>query len=231
PPECILARSGMWLLALSLPVMVAVATRYWAELGSLGRRALHAALRLCRGKACAQSVLETFDLYAQAHPSLAIGREKGEYVEEVVRRVAPSQALELGTHCGYSSIRILCALPSSGRLLTVEKDLATADAGEEIILVAGFKNPQLVELVLMDHDVQQYLPELMLLESGGSLATGCVLLANNVHLSGAQSFLDYIRSQLEYKLLLDKNGWFPLGLWTDEVHCAQIVTHCFSEAR
>ncbi|XP_023698782.1 transmembrane O-methyltransferase homolog [Paramormyrops kingsleyae] len=165
----------------------------------------------------AQSVLETFDLYAQAHPSLAIGREKGEYVEEVVRRVAPSQALELGTHCGYSSIRILCALPSSGRLLTVEKDLATADAGEEIILVAGFKNPQfqvltspsveaithlhshlgdkLVELVLMDHDVQQYLPELMLLESGGSLATGCVLLANNVHLSGAQSFLDYIRSQ------------------------------------
>lgn len=66
----------------------------------------------------------------------------GEYVEEVVRRVAPSQALELGTHCGYSSIRILRALPPSARLLTVEKDLATADAGEEIILVAGFKPPQ-----------------------------------------------------------------------------------------
>lgn len=63
-------------------------------------------------------------------------------MEEVVRREAPLRVLELGMHCGYTSVRILRQLPVSGRLLTVELDPLTAEKGEEIILVAGFKNPQ-----------------------------------------------------------------------------------------
>lgn len=57
-------------------------------------------------------------------------------------RADPRSVLELGMHCGYSSVRILRLLSPAGKLLTVEQDSETADKGEEIILVAGFKHPQ-----------------------------------------------------------------------------------------
>lgn len=57
-------------------------------------------------------------------------------------RVRPSLVLELGMHCGYSSVRLLRLLPPAGRLITVEVDPVTAELGEEILLVAGFKHSQ-----------------------------------------------------------------------------------------
>lgn len=66
----------------------------------------------------------------------------GVFLDEVVRREAPLRVLELGMHCGYTSVRILRLLPTSGTLLTVEVDPLTAEKGEEILLVAGFKNSQ-----------------------------------------------------------------------------------------
>jgi len=66
----------------------------------------------------------------------------GEALDEAVARVRPSRVLELGTHCGYSSVRMLRLLPPGGRLVTVELDPLTAELGEEIILVAGFKHQQ-----------------------------------------------------------------------------------------
>lgn len=60
----------------------------------------------------------------------------------MVRRVRPSRVLELGMHCGYSAVRLLRLLPPAGRLVTVEQDPLTADLGEEILLVAGFKHTQ-----------------------------------------------------------------------------------------
>ncbi|KAI5104941.1 transmembrane O-methyltransferase [Silurus meridionalis] len=83
--------------------------------------------------------------------------------------------LELGMHCGYTSIRILRLLSTSGKLLTVEVDPLTAEKGEEILLVAGFNNSQVLpcssaeaisklashpsedhlDLVVIDHDPEQ----------------------------------------------------------------------------
>lgn len=63
-------------------------------------------------------------------------------LDEAVKRSRPSLVLELGTHCGYSSVRLLRLLPPAGKLITVELDPLTADLGEEIILVAGFKHKQ-----------------------------------------------------------------------------------------
>lgn len=63
-------------------------------------------------------------------------------LDEVVMRIRPSQVLELGMHCGYSSVRLLRLLPPTGRLITVELDPLTSELGEEIILVAGFKHSQ-----------------------------------------------------------------------------------------
>lgn len=63
-------------------------------------------------------------------------------LDEAVMRLRPSLVLELGTHCGYSSVRLLRLLPPAGRLVTVEVDPVTAELGEEILLVAGFKHSQ-----------------------------------------------------------------------------------------
>lgn len=78
----------------------------------------------------------------QSAPPLFLSSLLGEALDEAVRRVRPSRVLELGMHCGYSSVRLLRLLPSAGRLITVELDPLTAELGEEIILVAGFKHSQ-----------------------------------------------------------------------------------------
>lgn len=66
----------------------------------------------------------------------------GKILDEAVMRLHPSSVLELGMHCGYSSVRMLRLLPPTGKLITVEMDPLTADLGEEIILVSGFKHHQ-----------------------------------------------------------------------------------------
>uniref|UniRef100_A0A3Q0SMQ9 catechol O-methyltransferase n=1 Tax=Amphilophus citrinellus TaxID=61819 RepID=A0A3Q0SMQ9_AMPCI len=234
----------MWLIALSvplLPAIVMVSGHYRGKVASLCHRALAWALRLVRRGACVKSthafvfsncthgkvdsVLETFDLYAETHRSLCIGPQIGEVLDEVVRRVCPLLVLELGMHCGYSSVRLLRLLPPRGRLVTVELDPITADLGEEIILVAGFKHSQFqvlahssaeaiptlhsflesdqgtgdgINLVLMDHDPQQYLPDLLALEREELLCpSGCtvLLIKRNQRAENLRGILDHIRGR------------------------------------
>ncbi|MBN3321289.1 TOMT methyltransferase, partial [Atractosteus spatula] len=251
----------MWLPAVSLPlipVFVAMVIRYREQLGAFcrnvffGRVGKHSGTRVQRAHDFVlmnsthgqpDSVLQTFDLYAETQPSLISSREKGEFLDEVVRKATPVCALVLGTHCGYSAIRILRLLPPSSKLYTVEQDPSAAEAAEEMILVAGFKHsqpthpdttpyftllsllsvlqfqmvgspsavaiPQMltgfdvraVGLVLMDHDAEQYLPDLRALEKEGLLSTGCTLLVNNIDLQEAQGFLHYIHSSPQYSVV------------------------------
>ncbi|XP_076004980.1 catechol O-methyltransferase-like [Genypterus blacodes] len=232
----------MWLVVASVPLIPAVlmvSACYRLKLSALCHRAVTWALRLVRRRVCvksnhkfvfsqcthgnAESVLETFDLYAETHGSVCIGPQIGEALDEVLRRVRPSRVLELGTHCGYSSVRVLRLLPPAGKLITVELDPITADFGEEVILVAGFKHSQFqvlscssaeaisslhpllkseddtessvgLNLVLMDHDPQHYLPDLWALEREDLLCpSGCsVLLINRSHRAHRET-LDHIR--------------------------------------
>ncbi|KAI5624795.1 transmembrane O-methyltransferase [Silurus asotus] len=165
----------------------------------------------------AESVLATFDCYIKKHASFSIGPEKGVFLDEVVRREAPLRVLELGMHCGYTSIRILRLLPNSGKLLTVEVDPLTAEKGEEILLVAGFNNSQFqvlpcssaeaisklathlsedrLDLVVMDHDPEQYLPDFLALQKENLLSKRSVLILNRVVEAGAQVMLEYLTSK------------------------------------
>lgn len=86
----------MWLVVVSVPLLSAVAmVRYRAKVATLCHRALAWALRRVRGRVCVRSthafvfskcthgkvdsVLETFDLYADTHPSLCITPQIGQY--------------------------------------------------------------------------------------------------------------------------------------------------------
>lgn len=46
--------------------------------------------------------------------------------------------LELGAHCGYSTVRIARALPRGARLYSIEMDQNNAAIAEKIIRLAGF---------------------------------------------------------------------------------------------
>ncbi|XP_062249817.1 transmembrane O-methyltransferase homolog [Platichthys flesus] len=233
----------MWLVAVSVPLLPAIvlaSCRYHVQLSSLCLRALGWMLRLLRrGGVCVRSthsfvfsncthgrvdsVLETFDLYAETHPSLSIGPEIGEALDAVVKRVCPSRVLELGTHCGYSSVRLLRLLPPVGRLITVEMDPLTAELGEEVILVSGFKHHQFqvltlssaeavpalhshlepdgsegFNLVLMDHDPLLYLADLQVLEREELLCrSGCSVLFidRKRRAGGLRGILDHVRAR------------------------------------
>ncbi|KAK3535016.1 hypothetical protein QTP70_001969 [Hemibagrus guttatus] len=141
----------------------------------------------------------------------------GVFLDEVVRCEAPLRVLELGMHCGYTSVRILRLLPTCGKLLTVEMDPLTAEKGEEILLVAGFKNSQFqvlpfssaeaisrlashlgedrLDLVVMDHAPEQYLPDLLALQRGNLLSKHSVLILNRVVKAGAQAVLEYLTTK------------------------------------
>ncbi|XP_029297949.1 catechol O-methyltransferase-like [Cottoperca gobio] len=234
--------SEMWLVVVSVPLLPAillVSGRYRAKAAALCHRALAWALRLLRGRVCvrsthafvfskcthgkAHSVLETFDLYADTHPSFCISPQMGEALDDVVRRMRPSRVLELGMHCGYTSVRLLRLLPPAGRLITVELDPLTAELGEEIILVAGFNHSQFqvltsssaeaiptlrsfldlnhgtsegLKLVLMDHDPQQYLPDLLALEREELLSPfGCSVLLMDRKQRDLREVLGHIRAR------------------------------------
>ncbi|TST60392.1 Catechol O-methyltransferase [Bagarius yarrelli] len=219
------------LLLLSLPLLPVLITFYHSPLRTFYRRVCDMAQKVLGGKVCvrrthayvfsecthgqAESVLDTFELYSKKHASSNIGLEKGVFLDEVVRRKAPLRVLELGMHCGYTSVRILRLLPNSGKLLTVEVDPLTAEKGEEIIMVAGFKSSQVLpcssaeaisslashlgedclDLVVMDHDPEQYLPDLLALERENLLSKQSVLILNRVAEAGAQTVLEYINTK------------------------------------
>ena len=88
----------MWLVAVSVfPVAVVVASRLW-HVSSVCQRAASWLLRTFRGSVSVRnthsyvfsncthgrvdSVLETFDLYAQTHPSVAIGPKIGTVIHK-----------------------------------------------------------------------------------------------------------------------------------------------------
>ncbi|KAK1904911.1 Transmembrane O-methyltransferase like [Dissostichus eleginoides] len=201
----------MWLLVVSAPLLPAifmVSRHYRVKVSALCHRALAWALRLLRGRVCvksthafifsrcthgkADSVLQTYDLYADTHPSLCISPHTSGVLEEVVQRVRPPLVLELGMHCGYSSVRLLRLLPPAGRLITVELDPLTAELGEEIILVSGFKHSQF-QSGADGPRPQQYLPDLLSLEREElPRPSGCSVLLIHRKQRDLREILDHI---------------------------------------
>jgi catechol O-methyltransferase len=150
-----------------------------------------------------------------------VGDEKGEILDRAVRRAAPRLALELGTYCGYSALRIARALPTGGRLYSIEFNAANAQIarrvldhagiGEEVTIVVGTLGdggstlerltnehgfgPGALDFVFVDHDKAAYLPDLERIVERGWLHAGSVVVADNVRLPGAPDYRAYMKQQ------------------------------------
>src|ERR1700735_506892 len=83
------------------------------------------------------AVRATIDKFAYGKLILInVGDEKGLLLDAAVRRANPALALELGTYCGYSALRIARAAPAA-KVLSVELAEANAANARQIWAHAG----------------------------------------------------------------------------------------------
>ena len=166
-------------------------------------------------------VLATVDKFAYERSFLInVGDEKGQLLDAAVRRADPSLALELGTYCGYSALRIARAAPLA-RVYSIE--LAAANAGnarriwahagvadritcvvgtigdggatlDALANMHGFRSGS-VDFVFIDHDKNAYLSDLRSVLGRGWLHPGSIVMADNVKIPGAPEYRTYMREQ------------------------------------
>ncbi|KAI2662084.1 Catechol O-methyltransferase A [Labeo rohita] len=168
-----------------------------------------------------QSVISAIDHYCRNKEwAMNVGDDKGLILDSVLTEVNPSAALELGTYCGYSTVRIARLLSPGSKLITVEFNPAFAAVARQIIAYAGLQDkvtlvegpsgdliPKLRErfgvksfdFVFLDHWKDRYLLDTKLLEDCGLLQKGTVLLADNVICPGTPEYLKYVRSSPRYE--------------------------------
>jgi catechol O-methyltransferase len=149
-----------------------------------------------------------------------VGDEKGELLDAAVRRANPGVALELGTYCGYSALRIARAAPSA-TVFSVELAEANADVARRIWAHAGIDDrvtcvvgtigdggrtldslvnehgfaADKLDLLFIDHDKDAYLRDLQSILDRGWLHRGSIVVADNVGFPGSPKYREFMDQQ------------------------------------
>jgi catechol O-methyltransferase len=150
-----------------------------------------------------------------------VGDEKGEILDEAIKRASPSLLLELGTYCGYSGLRMARVMPADARLCSIEFNQANAEiarriwshagVGDRLTVVVGTLGDGgatierlrrefgftdgAVGFVFIDHDKSTYLPDLERIVEERWLRTGSVVVADNVKFPGAPEYRAHLKQQ------------------------------------
>ena len=165
--------------------------------------------------------LAKIDEYAYEKSFLVnIGDEKGTLLDAAVRRSNPRLALELGTYCGYSALRMAAVAPSA-RIISVELSAANAEVAQRIWNHAGVADrvtcvvgtvgdggrtldglqsehglsAGALDFLFIDHDKNAYLADLLAILDRGWLRSGAVVVADNVGFPGSPDYRAYMREQ------------------------------------
>jgi catechol O-methyltransferase len=146
-----------------------------------------------------------------------IGDEKGQILDQALQERKPKHILELGTYCGYSSLRMAIVSPEA-KIVSIEFSEANARVARSIHEHAGISDQVqiivgtigdggktiselkskninkdgLFEFVFIDHDKKHYLPDLKSLINENILAKDAVAVADNVKFPGAPDYLAYM---------------------------------------
>lgn len=150
-----------------------------------------------------------------------IGDEKGRILDRAVAAAHPDRLLELGTYCGYSALRIARVMPADAVLYSIEFNPANAavarriwehaGVGERIVVIAGTLGddgktlgalagehgfaPGTLDFVFLDHEKDEYLPDLHRILERTWLHPGSVVVADNVKYPGAPEYRAFMRRQ------------------------------------
>jgi catechol O-methyltransferase len=87
----------------------------------------------------AESVIKAIDEYCEnVSWMMNVGPIKGALVDTYVRSCNPHTALELGTYCGYSAVRIASGMQQpSSKLISLEISAANVEIATQVIHHAG----------------------------------------------------------------------------------------------
>jgi catechol O-methyltransferase len=184
--------------------------------GREGRLAEYVVSRARRGDPA--DVIRIIDEFCYEKSFLInVGDEKGHILDEAVAQAKPSRVLELGTYCGYSSLRMAVAAPSA-KILSIEFSAANAEIARRILDYAGVSGRVTivvgtlgdggktieavrkehgfgagsVDLVFVDHEKSVYLSDLRLILDQGWLRRGALVVADNVKFPGAPEYRKYM---------------------------------------
>ena len=149
-----------------------------------------------------------------------VGDEKGELLDAAVRRANAGVALELGTYCGYGSLRIARAAPSA-KVFSVELSAANAEVARRIWAHAGVDDrvtcvvgsigdggltldtlarehgfgAGTIDLLFIDHDKAAYLADLQSIRDRGWLHRGSIVVADNILIPGSPKHRGFMKDQ------------------------------------
>nr|DBA21311.1 TPA: hypothetical protein GDO54_017976 [Pyxicephalus adspersus] len=94
----------------------------------------------CANHGDALGVISAIDSFCSTVEwAMNVGDKKGEILDSVVLETRPRWVLELGTYCGYSTVRIARLLPPGARLVTIEMNPHYAQVAKEMIQHAGLE--------------------------------------------------------------------------------------------
>jgi|GEM_PF-1292419 len=167
----------------------------------------------------ADGMLRVIDQFAidSGAAFMHIGQEKGELIDEVVRKIRPHRVLELGTFFGYSAIRLARLLAPDAHLLTLEVNARDARVARTLFEHAGLNDRiRLIEgdasqtisqledhfdLIFFDHYAGNYYKDLKIIEQNKLLQSGSYLVADNVfiHEYDCEKYLDHVRNSGAYQ--------------------------------
>jgi len=127
---------------------------------------------------------------------------RGDILDSTLVEKVPKRCVELGTYCGYSSLRIAKALPADGVLVTIDIDPLFAAIATKIIEYAGASHKVKVlmgevttkadkiasllgvdvkgvaDFVLCDHSKDKFVSDLQLLEKAGVVGPGSAVMGD-----------------------------------------------------
>jgi len=150
----------------------------------------------------ATSVMEAMDDFWQEYykgQSTTEWKLRGAALDDAIKKASPHAAMELGTYCGYSALRIGRLLPPGGKLVSVEVDPLYAAIATKVVEHAGLGEIVKIEIgdiserfeaiqkkyslgsldaLLMDHGTSNYLGDLRFLEGKGMIKEDTAVLCD-----------------------------------------------------
>ena len=161
----------------------------------------------------AERVFKRIEHEAEERSLPAVGRKKGQLLENFVIAYQPGSILELGTLSGFSAIfmaqhlrkgKITCIEISEENAGIARKNIKDAGLEHKIEILVGDAEKVLPELkqkfdlVFLDTEKEDYIKHLKLFEK--NLFKGSVIIADNVKKfkHKVKDYLDYVRNSAKY---------------------------------
>jgi catechol O-methyltransferase len=150
------------------------------------------------------SVLEQMDVFWDTYfnsEGTAEWKVRGTAIDTAIQQKEPMLALEIGTYCGYTAVRMARLMPEGSKLISFEIDPLFAAIATKVVEHAGLSATVSVEIgsvearlpvvsrkhggslgpvdaLLLDHDIGSFVSDLRFLEEGGMIKESTAVLCD-----------------------------------------------------